>query len=201
MKKQHTQQIKDRATILQGHLKRKGFDLPRTEALNLLSQMDGYRSFTAAHHGRPHASQGIFANALSKYRTLNEGHSREVAVADYIANGGQHCPKCGSACVVDNHESYADERNWEILVGCTACGEEWWNVYELAARDGFGLDTSRAKQALLDGECPYCEGCNSDFDYGSFTAAAGRSYQSAMCTKCKGSWLDIYELVDVAEPC
>jgi transposase-like protein len=196
LKKQHTQQIKDRATILQTHLKRRGVELPRTEALNLLSQMDGYRSFNAAHHGRPQ-EQGVFANARRKYRTLNDGYSREVVVEDYLVDGGQHCPQCGSAGVVDNHESYADHRHWEILVRCTACDDEWWAVYELVERDGFGLDTPRAKQALLNAACPYCH--DTELDYGSFTAAPGRSYQSAVCTKCRGSWLDIYRLVDAAE--
>ena len=199
MKHKHTQYIKDRANLLESHLKEAGVMLPHTEALNLVAKMEGYRSFTAAHHGRQHTPQGALGKAMRKFRTMNQGHPRAMAVEDYLADGGQHCPECGSTRIDDDRESGADHRHWEILVGCQDCHAQWWAVYELESRDGFSLGTPRAARALQNEACPYCDPENSELEYGTFTAGA-RGYQSMQCTTCQSRWMDIYKLVDAAEP-
>lgn len=198
MKKQHTQQIKDRATILQTHLKQAGIELARTVALNVMAKVDGYRSFTAAHHGKHH-SVGVFVQARRKHRTLKDGASREDAVSDYLTDGGQHCLGCGSARVVDENESSADHRHWEILMGCQDCDERWWAVYELDTRDGFDLRTPHALEALKQESCPYCKDHDSGLDYGDFRSGR-QGYQHVGCKGCGSHWVDIYRLADAAEP-
>jgi hypothetical protein len=200
LKKNHTQHLKDRASVLQAHLKTSGITLPRAEALNVMAKVDGYRSFTAVHHGRQHAP-GVLATARNRFRTLLEGYDREEVVPDYVRAGGQCCPACGGNRIAEEGESNADAAHWEILMGCDnpECGYQWWAVYQLTRRDGFNLDTVKAQKALKDERCPYCEEDDFGLTYGNFWGGSS-GYQPVKCEDCGGNWMDIYNLVEFAEP-
>jgi hypothetical protein len=91
LKKNHTQHLKDRASLLQAHLKTSGISLPRAEALNVMAKVDGYRSFTAAHHGKQHAP-GVFADA----RKAMTGRKSFPTMFVLVANAAQHAAATAS---------------------------------------------------------------------------------------------------------
>ncbi|VBB44987.1 conserved hypothetical protein [uncultured Desulfatiglans sp.] len=55
------------------------------------------------------------------------------------------------------------------------------------------------KQSYLKGKglsCPYCGSLS--IQGGFVEIDSGKAYQRMLCTECKQSWQDIYELMDVS---
>lgn len=53
-------------------------------------------------------------------------------VDEYLADGGNHCPLCGSRRISAG-QSLWDGAKYSQLVTCKKCGREWWDLYTLTS--------------------------------------------------------------------
>ncbi|MBC8737336.1 hypothetical protein F6X40_11030 [Paraburkholderia sp. UCT31] len=192
-----TQGIKDRANLLLKHLQDAGVVLPRTKALAVISKLDGYRSYNAALQGKPRAARAT-GTADWTPRLKTESFLHPDVVADYAANGGCHCPYCGSKRVFDEQDSNADELTWDLLVGCEDCGQKWWATYQLAKIDGLRISEDESARYIKEGGCPHCHNREGGYDYGAVHFGSS-AYQRVTCNSCKGDWMEIHRLSGFAE--
>ena len=202
----NTQGIKDRASTLQSLCKQNGIEVPRLLSIRIMSQLDGYRSYNVARHGKVHKktpATGTFSRFSPRLRSGSYLHPD--VVGDYIANRGRHCFYCGGTRVYDaGNATY--ECGWDVLVRCQDCGKQWWNVYHLSKVDGLGITEAQSAQLVADWKQhsgPYysCPHCNADPDAVECNKMlpAGKTYQYHKCKSCDSEWMEVYELVDVGE--
>lgn len=187
---------KDKATLLQQHLKQDGVTLARSRALNIVAQLDGYRSHTVAKHGRQHAKAQTAA--ASPTIVLYSGTFLHPDVeASYVANQGRHCPYCGSHALNDALDASADVALWDVRMGCGDCGKTWFAVYTLDRIDGVHVPAT-ALQDVREGKCS-CAVCGgNDAEYSTFVPGR-EGYQMALCKHFQETCVHVYRLTGMAE--
>jgi len=187
---------KDKATLLQQHLKHDGVVLPRSRALNIIAQLDGYRSHTVAKRGKAHT--GNQSKGKTGALVLYTGTYLHPDVEDcYVANQGKHCPYCGSDKVKDARNANADIALWDARMKCDSCGKGWQATYTLDHVDGTA-DAALALQRLKAGfqDCVMCTG--GPVEYSTFVPGQ-RGYQMASCQSCGNTCVHVYRLSGMSE--
>lgn len=187
---------KDKATLLQQHLKQDGVALPRTRALNIIAQLDGYRSHTVAKRGKAHTS-GL-PQGKSPTLVLYSGAFLHPDVqASYIADQGCHCPYCGGHKVRDARNASADIALWGVQMDCGDCGKAWWATYTLERIEGSCVPATAVKR-IQDGfqDCVLCSG--GPVDYSTFVPGR-HGYQLAGCQSCGNTCVHVYQLSGMSE--
>jgi len=187
---------KDKATLLQQHLKQDGVTLARSRALNIIAQLNGYRSHTVAKRGKVHAASQ--ASGAASALVLYAGTFLHPAVeACYVTNQGRHCPYCGSDKVKDARNANADIALWDARMDCGSCGKGWWATYTLDHVDG-AADAPQAFERLNAGfqDCVMCAG--GPVEYSTFVPGR-QGYQMASCQSCGNTCVHVYRLTGMSE--
>lgn len=187
-----TQELKTKATLLQSHLQAVGLALPRNQALTIVAKLEGYRSFTVAKHGKPHGGP--------KAPVLHNGRQMTPEVVDsYVANGGRHCPYCGSTRLQDDNQALSDVTLWDFRVRCLGCSRAWFGTYTADHRKVFGQRKDSDEGFRAGGT--ECCGCGSDehLEYASPVLTGPEVLQPVHCTSCRTHWFDVYALSNLAE--
>jgi hypothetical protein len=189
---------KDKATLLQQHLKQDGMTLPRSRALNIIAQLDGYRSHTVAKRGKQHGEKSSTA-PVSAVVLYSGSYLHPDVEASYVANQGCHCPYCGSRKVQDANNASADIALWDVQMSCGGCGKGWWATYTLERVDGLDVPET-ALQYVRDGHsgCALCGAADAHLDYSTF-APGRQGYQTAKCGHCRGICVHVYQLTGMSE--